>query len=239
MNAQHKDRNGKRFMLTNIGPLTSSSSVLAQFRKTLSDVPPQPATRPGSGATLPGGVAGSAVALRDGARAAGDILEHLNRLAGLARQSDSLVDPSTHLGTSRQQIQALARKALNDINHSVLRAGEGHGNLISASSGSVRLRLTEYGGSTVLNPVGLDAYNLGLDNLDLTTQSGAEAAHDQIAQAIGIVTLRRDQLAGLGRGVSYSGGITETLMRSVRDLNASGSGSGQTAGKGSLVNIFG
>lgn len=197
------------------------------------------AASPQANSTRTFSVAESQDALNSAVSGARSILEALTSIRDLVRASDGLKSPLTYYADGRTGLQSEIQRLSRKIND--LAGGSGRDiNLLGDPSTTFKLRSTALGGTLSVVSQPLDSFSLGIDALDVTTQSGTEAALKSMTAAIQTASdryrLLADAAAGLPSAGSFRDGSSSLSTFVSSNLFSGGT---NTASRGALVNIRG
>lgn len=146
-----------------------------------------------------------------------EALKHLMDAAKLATH-DSLVDTATNLTTggdtrvSRLNINVGVNQTIDRINKLIESAEFGNVNLLSSKSHDFYLQTTDYGGKIAVQPQPLDSAGLGLDDLNLVFETGANRGFSALSEAYVTASKRLSTIRQLREVLNGGSALDQSLQ---------------------------
>ncbi|MBX9635584.1 MAG: hypothetical protein K2X44_11440 [Magnetospirillum sp.] len=201
---------------------------------------------PESNASRTYSVSESQDALNKAVAGAQDILDALSSIRDQIKASDGLETRPTYYADGRRGVQSEIQRLSAKINELAAGSGSSDINLIGNPSTIYQLRTTSLGGTVSVVSQPLDSASLGIDTLDVSTQSGTEAAIQAINTAIQTATGRYRLLADAAAELPSASNFRDRASSPLTAFSSDGFISGGTSsrpygsssvGRGALVNI--
>ncbi|CAA7615974.1 conserved hypothetical protein [Magnetospirillum sp. LM-5] len=150
------------------------------------------------------------------------VITELTNLKDTVEKARGLSVPSYRGDTNVFALQAEADQTAANIDQAVDLSSAGGTNLIGTPTTNVRI--SSPNGTIAVTVQPLTARELGVSQLDLTTESGIEAALSTVQAALTTATSRRELLAAVSDELGNSQRFTARLASSLNELSRSATG---------------
>jgi hypothetical protein len=163
------------------------------------------------------------LALAAAVNGAETVIAELTSLKEAVEKARGLPVPSYRGDANVFALQVEADQTAVNIDTAVAAASSGGANLIGTPAANIRI--SSPNGTIAVTVQPLTAQALGVSQLDLTTDSGIEAAMSAVRSALTTATSRRELLAAVSDELGNSQSFTSRLASSLNEMSRATTGS--------------